>query len=130
MPNHSLAERDPIPKMFWLVVGGNILSPPPTWDRFLRMTGERNRVQREAEAEEKEFKEAKKQAMAELKAQKKASKEAFKGGLVAWRKRKREAKAKGGREDEVGSSRQNRQPENNSGGGDGDDDDDGAETGG
>ncbi|KAK1598076.1 uncharacterized protein LY79DRAFT_666381 [Colletotrichum navitas] len=124
MPNHIIAGRDPIPEMFWLMVGGNILSPPPTWDRFLLMAGERVKVQREAKAEEKEFKKAKKQAMAELKAQEKATMEAFKGGLVAWRKRKREAKANGDGEYEERSSRENRQPENSGG----DDNDDGTET--
>ncbi|EFQ28707.1 uncharacterized protein GLRG_03851 [Colletotrichum graminicola M1.001] len=116
MPNHIISGRDPIPEMLWLMVGGNILSPPPTWDRFLLMAGERVKVEREAKAEEKEFKEAKKQAMAELKAQEKATKEAFKGGLVAWRKRKHEAKTNSEGEDEERSSRENRQPENNSGG--------------
>ncbi|KAK2001753.1 hypothetical protein LX36DRAFT_653004 [Colletotrichum falcatum] len=46
--------------------------------------------------------------MAELKAQSKATKEAFKGGLVAWRKRSRDTKATSNAEDEDGSTRENR----------------------
>ncbi|KDN68678.1 hypothetical protein CSUB01_06312 [Colletotrichum sublineola] len=116
MPKHIITGGDPVPKIFWVLVGGNSLSQPPTWDRFLNMTRERNKVEREAKAEEREFKDAKKQAMAELKAQKKASKEAFKGGLVAWRKRKCEAKTNSDGEIEDGSSRGNQQPANNCGG--------------
>ncbi|KAK1973824.1 hypothetical protein LZ30DRAFT_456372 [Colletotrichum cereale] len=118
MSQHVVFGRDPVLKIFWLMVGGNSLSPPPTWDRFLQMTGERTKVERAAKAEEQEFKKAKKQAMAELKAQKKANKEVFKGGPVAWRKRDLEAKANGNGGNEQGSSQENRQLENDSYGGD------------
>ncbi|OHW98722.1 hypothetical protein CSPAE12_02569 [Colletotrichum incanum] len=83
MPKHAVPREDPVPTMFWMMVGGNSLSHPPTWDRLLLMTDERNKVEQEAKAEKKEFKAAKKQAKEELMALKTANKKAFKGGLAA-----------------------------------------------
>ncbi|GKT63690.1 hypothetical protein ColTof4_04728 [Colletotrichum tofieldiae] len=118
MPKHAVPGEDPVPKMFWVMVGGNSLSPPPTWDRFLLMTAGRNKVEREARAETKEFKAAQKQAKEELMALKKANKKAFKGGQAAWGQRKREAETNSNGEDEDETGRENQRSEENNIGGD------------
>ncbi|GKT39957.1 uncharacterized protein ColSpa_00138 [Colletotrichum spaethianum] len=116
MPKQPVSGEDPVPKLFWLMVGGNFLTPPPTWDRFLLVMDKRNKAERETKAERREFKKAKEQAEKELKALKQANKDAFKGGLAAWRQQKRDAKTNSDEGNENGTGREDRQPENDPGG--------------
>ncbi|WYZ42988.1 hypothetical protein EsH8_VI_000687 [Colletotrichum jinshuiense] len=108
--------NDPVPKRFWVMVGGNGLSPPPTWNRLVSMTAERNKVRRDAENETREFQEARKKAKEELEAAKKAYKEAVGGGRAAWGQRKREEDADRGGD---GTGREGQRTEHPDTGGDG-----------
>ncbi|KXH43739.1 hypothetical protein CSIM01_10335 [Colletotrichum simmondsii] len=91
MSQNTLSADDPVPKMWWIMVGGNSLASSPSWNRFLSMTAERNKVSRDAKKEKKEFKEAQKAAKEELERAKKTYKETFAGGVTAWRERSRGA---------------------------------------
>ncbi|KAK1725811.1 uncharacterized protein BDZ83DRAFT_751447 [Colletotrichum acutatum] len=84
---------DPVPKVWWIMVGGNSLASSPSWNRFLSMTAERNKVRRDAKKEEEDFKEAQKAAKEELERAKKTYEETFGGGETAWRERSRGAEA-------------------------------------
>lgn len=88
MPDNVPSEQDPVPKRIWAMIGGNILSPRPTWGRLVSTAADRNQRRRAAEAENKEFKEASQKAKNELKAAKKAYKDEYGGGVAAWKKRK------------------------------------------
>ncbi|OLN92866.1 hypothetical protein CCHL11_08821 [Colletotrichum chlorophyti] len=91
MPKGDVSGEDPVPKMFWIMVGGNSLSSPPDWNRFLSMAEERNKVRRDAENEKREFQEASMRAKEDVQAAQRAYKEGFGGGFSAWKQRKREA---------------------------------------
>ncbi|KAF3797011.1 hypothetical protein GCG54_00015655 [Colletotrichum gloeosporioides] len=91
MPQDNAVGPNLVPKKFWLLVGGNILSPPPTWNRLVTMTEERNKAERDKEIEKREFQDAAKKAKAELEATKQAYKEEYGGGLAGWKQRRRMA---------------------------------------
>ncbi|KAH0424796.1 hypothetical protein CcaCcLH18_11352 [Colletotrichum camelliae] len=93
MPQNNVVGPDLVPKQFWLLVGGNILSPPPTWDRLVTITEERNKAERDRKVEKREFQDAAKKAKAELKATKQAYKEEYGGGLAGWKQRRRMVEA-------------------------------------
>ncbi|KAK1688160.1 hypothetical protein BDP55DRAFT_713484 [Colletotrichum godetiae] len=95
MSQHSPSGDDPVPKMWWIMVGGNSLASSPTWNRLLSMADERNKVRRDAEKEKMDFQEAQKTAKEELERAKKTYKETFGGGVAAWRERNRGAAANG-----------------------------------
>ncbi|KAK6212984.1 hypothetical protein QIS74_08986 [Colletotrichum tabaci] len=119
MPKNAVSGDKKVPKIFWIMVGGDSLSPPPTWNRFLSMMDKHDKLEREARAGKEEFKIAKKQAKEELEAIIKSNKETFKGGLAAWRQRKRETKTNSDEEYGAGTGREARRPEENNAGNDG-----------
>ncbi|KAF4828564.1 hypothetical protein CGCSCA4_v014785 [Colletotrichum siamense] len=91
MPHDNAVGPNLVPRKFWLLVGGNILSPPPTWNRLFTMTEERNKAERDKKIEKREFQDAAKKAKAELEATKQAFKEEYGGGLAGWKQRRRMA---------------------------------------
>ncbi|KAF9869811.1 hypothetical protein CkaCkLH20_12728 [Colletotrichum karsti] len=91
MSKNATLGHDPVPRQFWFLVGGNMLSPPPTWDRLVAMTEGRTKVVQDAKNEKREFQEAQRRAKQELAAAKKAYKDSYSGGLAAWKQRKRDA---------------------------------------
>ncbi|EXF84677.1 hypothetical protein CFIO01_08131 [Colletotrichum fioriniae PJ7] len=96
MSQNTPTGNDHVPKMWWIMVGGNSLASSPSWNRLLSMTAERNKVRRDAEKEKKDFQKAQKAAKEELKRAKKTYKEKFSGGVTAWREeRSRGAEAAG-----------------------------------
>ncbi|OHE90973.1 hypothetical protein CORC01_13717 [Colletotrichum orchidophilum] len=109
MSKQTVSGKDPVPRMWWIMVGGNGLAPPPTWDRFLSITAQRNKVRRDAEKEKRDFKEAQRAVKEELEKAKKTYKEAFGGGLAAWRQRNREAEANSDGTDGNGTGRDRQQ---------------------
>ncbi|KAI3554759.1 hypothetical protein CABS01_05518 [Colletotrichum abscissum] len=91
MSQDTSSGDNPVPKLWWIMVGGNSLASSPSWNRFLSMTAERNKVSRDAKKEKTGFKEAQKAAKEELERAKKTYKETFAGGVTAWRERSRGA---------------------------------------
>ncbi|TDZ22130.1 hypothetical protein Cob_v005210 [Colletotrichum orbiculare MAFF 240422] len=84
-------KEDLVPRRFWILVGGNILSPPPTWDHLISTTRKRKEIERKAKEEKEQYRKVKDAAKAELDAAKKTYKETCQGGFSAWKTRRREA---------------------------------------
>ncbi|KAL0936637.1 uncharacterized protein CTRU02_208852 [Colletotrichum truncatum] len=91
MPKHTVIGQDLVPMKVWFMVGGNIMSPPPTWDCLVAMTEERNKTRQAIKDDVLEFRAETMQAKEKLECAKKLYKETNKGGIAAWKQRKRDS---------------------------------------